>query len=129
MFNSAIFDETKPQVPEPIVQCVQIKTLPSPPNQPERYRAVFSDIANYVQTMIATRTCFPLITLSSSSDLLTARRSHWGGEGWVSSEGLFRATHVISVKCCQRKEVCDAILSILTVLIITVSSSSWALKF
>ncbi|KAI1835937.1 hypothetical protein DTO006G1_1504 [Penicillium roqueforti] len=52
---SAIFDETKPQIPEPIVQCVQIKTLPSPPNQPERYRAVFSDIANYVQTMIATQ--------------------------------------------------------------------------
>lgn len=51
----AIFDETKPQVREPIVQCVQVKPLPPQPNHPERYRAVFSDIANYVQTMLATR--------------------------------------------------------------------------
>lgn len=53
--HSAIFDETKPQVREPIVQCVQIKALPPQPNHPDRYRAVFSDIANYVQTMLATR--------------------------------------------------------------------------
>ncbi|CAG8167778.1 unnamed protein product [Penicillium salamii] len=52
---SGIFDQTKPQVPEPIVQCVQIKSLPAQPGQPERYRAVFSDIANYVQTMLATQ--------------------------------------------------------------------------
>lgn len=52
---SAIFDETKPQIHEPIVQCVQIKPLPPQPNHQERYRAVFSDISNYVQTMLATR--------------------------------------------------------------------------
>lgn len=52
---SAIFDDTKPQAREPIVQCVQVKPLPPQPNHPERYRAVFSDIANYVQTMLATR--------------------------------------------------------------------------
>ncbi|KAJ5172261.1 Replication factor A protein 1 [Penicillium capsulatum] len=52
---SAIFDETKPQFQEPIVQCVQVKPLPPQPNHPERYRAVFSDIANYVQTMLATQ--------------------------------------------------------------------------
>lgn len=52
---SAIFDTTKPRVQEPIVQCVQIKPLPPQPNHPERYRAVFSDISNYVQTMLATR--------------------------------------------------------------------------
>ncbi|KAE8348590.1 hypothetical protein BDV28DRAFT_143147 [Aspergillus coremiiformis] len=51
---SAIFDETKPQIREPIVQCVQIKPLPPQQNNQERYRAVFSDISNYVQTMIAT---------------------------------------------------------------------------
>ena len=54
-FSSAIFDETKPQVREPIVQCVQVKPLPPQPTHAERYRAVFSDIANYVQTMLATR--------------------------------------------------------------------------
>ncbi|EAW13773.1 replication factor A subunit protein RFA1 [Aspergillus clavatus NRRL 1] len=52
---SAIFDERNPQVQEPIVQCVQIKPLPPQPNHPERYRAVFSDITNYVQTMLATQ--------------------------------------------------------------------------
>ncbi|KAL5363985.1 hypothetical protein BJX96DRAFT_156541 [Aspergillus floccosus] len=52
---SAIFDETKPQVREPIVQCVQIKPLPPQQNNQERYRAVFSDISNYVQTMLATQ--------------------------------------------------------------------------
>ncbi|KAK2762830.1 Replication factor A protein 1 [Arachnomyces sp. PD_36] len=55
---SAIFDSSKTGVQEPIVQCVQIKPLPPQPNSAERYRAVFSDISNYVQTMLATRTCF-----------------------------------------------------------------------
>ncbi|KAK1148283.1 Replication factor A protein 1 [Aspergillus melleus] len=58
---SAIFDETKPQFPEPIVQCVQIKPLPPQQNHAERYRAVFSDISNYVQTMLATQ-ANPLVT-------------------------------------------------------------------
>ncbi|KAJ5992886.1 Replication factor A protein 1 [Penicillium sp. IBT 35674x] len=52
---SAIFDDTKAQVQEPIVQCVQVKPLPPQPNHQERYRAVFSDVANYVQTMLATQ--------------------------------------------------------------------------
>lgn len=52
---SAIFDDTKPQIQEPIVQCVQIKPLQPQQNQQERYRAVFSDISNYVQTMLAIR--------------------------------------------------------------------------
>lgn len=53
--HSAIFDDTKVAVREPIVQCVQIKPLPPQQNHQERYRAVFSDITNYVQTMLATR--------------------------------------------------------------------------
>ncbi|KAI9374000.1 hypothetical protein BJX61DRAFT_500834 [Aspergillus egyptiacus] len=50
---SAIFDDTKPQTREPIVQCVQVKPLPPQANNQERYRVVFSDISNYVQTMLA----------------------------------------------------------------------------
>ncbi|KAL4901967.1 hypothetical protein BDW74DRAFT_68957 [Aspergillus multicolor] len=50
---SAIFDGTKPQNSEPIVQCVQVKPLPPQANNQERYRVVFSDITNYVQTMLA----------------------------------------------------------------------------
>ncbi|GMG13997.1 unnamed protein product [Aspergillus oryzae] len=42
------------QILEPVVQCVQIKPLPPQQNNQERYRAVFSDISNYVQTMLAT---------------------------------------------------------------------------
>ncbi|KAL2011853.1 hypothetical protein VTN00DRAFT_4571 [Thermoascus crustaceus] len=52
---SAIFDNTKVAEREPIVQCVQIKPLPPQQNNQERYRAVFSDISNYVQTMLATQ--------------------------------------------------------------------------
>ncbi|KAK2747607.1 Replication factor A protein 1 [Onygenales sp. PD_40] len=52
---SAIFDDSKPNVAEPVVQCVQVKPLPAQPNGPERFRAVFSDISNYVQTMLATQ--------------------------------------------------------------------------
>ncbi|OJJ57799.1 hypothetical protein ASPSYDRAFT_45728 [Aspergillus sydowii CBS 593.65] len=50
---SAIFDGTKTQINEPIVQCVQVKPLPPQTNNQERYRVVFSDISNYVQTMLA----------------------------------------------------------------------------
>ncbi|KAL1952679.1 hypothetical protein VTO42DRAFT_4453 [Malbranchea cinnamomea] len=53
---SAIFDDTKPKIPEPIVQCVHIRLLPNPSKTADRYRAVFSDISNYVQTMLATQT-------------------------------------------------------------------------
>lgn len=55
LLDSAVFDDSKVQVREPIVQCVQVKPLPPQPNGQERYRAVFSDITNYIQTMIATR--------------------------------------------------------------------------
>ncbi|KAL3443796.1 hypothetical protein BJX65DRAFT_284436 [Aspergillus insuetus] len=51
---SGIFDDTKPQFREPIVQCVQVKPLPPQANNhQERFRVVFSDISNYVQTMLA----------------------------------------------------------------------------
>ncbi|KAL4937152.1 hypothetical protein BDV06DRAFT_203480 [Aspergillus oleicola] len=50
---SAIFDGTKPQIHEPVVQCVQVKPLPPQANNQERFRVVFSDISNYVQTMLA----------------------------------------------------------------------------
>ncbi|PGH03823.1 replication factor A1 [Blastomyces parvus] len=52
---SAIFDDSKPKVAEPILQCLQVKPLPAQPNSPERFRAVFSDITNYIQTMLATQ--------------------------------------------------------------------------
>ncbi|PCH06583.1 hypothetical protein PENOC_023620 [Penicillium occitanis (nom. inval.)] len=53
--HSAIFDESRTAESQPVVQCVQIKPLAPQPNGTERYRAVFSDISNYVQTMLATQ--------------------------------------------------------------------------
>ncbi|KAH8704693.1 replication protein A 70 kDa DNA-binding subunit [Talaromyces proteolyticus] len=51
----AIFDDNGASDKEPVVQCVQVKPLAPQPNGQERYRAVFSDISNYVQTMLATQ--------------------------------------------------------------------------
>lgn len=62
---SAIFDDAKTPVHEPVVQCVQVKPLPPQPGHQERYRAVFSDISNYVQTMLATPEANHLVTSGS----------------------------------------------------------------
>lgn len=44
------------EIANPVLQCVQIKPLaPRQPNGPERYRVVFSDVRNFVQSMLATR--------------------------------------------------------------------------
>ncbi|CAG8222142.1 unnamed protein product [Penicillium olsonii] len=99
VLGSAIFDESKPQVAEPVVQCVQIKSLPPQPGQGERYRAVFSDIANYVQTMLATR------------QPCCSRR--------FSSKGLFCAPQVLPGQFRQRQEVCVTFLTELSELKLT----------
>ena len=54
--SSAIFEENSPfKEEQPIVQCVQIKLLPSKGlDQPDRYRLIFSDIDNFIQSMLAT---------------------------------------------------------------------------
>ena len=56
---SAIFDsQADPNiaVSQPCLQCVQIKPLPGQQGFPDRFRVVFSDINNFVQSMLATRT-------------------------------------------------------------------------
>jgi len=42
-------------VVDPIVQCVQIKPMQSQQNGTERYRVVFNDTQNFIQSMIAQR--------------------------------------------------------------------------
>ncbi|KAJ9648906.1 Replication factor A protein 1 [Coniosporium tulheliwenetii] len=49
----AIFDQGRETVGEPVVQAVQIKPLEAKGDGPERYRVVFSDMQNFVQSMIA----------------------------------------------------------------------------
>ena len=50
-----IFENTAGRVDQPVVQCVQIKPIASQDTSaPDRYRVVFSDTRNYVQTMLAT---------------------------------------------------------------------------
>ncbi|KAI9739046.1 MAG: Replication factor A protein 1 [Cirrosporium novae-zelandiae] len=51
---AAIFDGGN-IVAQPILQCLQIKPLAGQGGNPERYRVVFSDIQNYVQSMLATQ--------------------------------------------------------------------------
>jgi len=52
----AIFQNTPGRVEQPVVQCVQIKPMTQSNGEPsERYRVVFSDSKNYVQTMLATQ--------------------------------------------------------------------------
>ncbi|KAN0072514.1 hypothetical protein V8E54_009443 [Elaphomyces granulatus] len=50
---SAIFDDNKVSEREPVVQCLQIRSLPPQENGQERYKVIFSDITNYIQTMLA----------------------------------------------------------------------------
>ncbi|KAL8795017.1 MAG: hypothetical protein Q9195_002465 [Heterodermia aff. obscurata] len=40
---------------QPVLQCVQVKPLAGQPGAPERFRVVFSDIINFVQSMLATQ--------------------------------------------------------------------------
>lgn len=50
----AIFEDTPGRKVTPYCQCVQIKPMMSNGEASERYRVVFSDTTNYVQTMLAT---------------------------------------------------------------------------
>lgn len=54
----AIFENSPGRVEHPVVQCVQIKPITGQPGTPERYRVVFSDSQNYVQTMLHTAANF-----------------------------------------------------------------------
>ena len=53
IFNSSADPNTA--VSQPILQCVQVKPLMGQQGAPERFRVVFSDINNFVQSMLATR--------------------------------------------------------------------------
>lgn len=55
--HSAIFNSDEPNkaVSQPVLQCVQVKPLAGQQGGPERFRVVFSDINNFVQSMLATR--------------------------------------------------------------------------
>ncbi|KAL8901297.1 MAG: hypothetical protein Q9207_005270 [Kuettlingeria erythrocarpa] len=50
----AVFDGTN-TVAHPVLQCVQVKPLAGAQGGPERFRVVFSDILNFVQSMLATQ--------------------------------------------------------------------------
>lgn len=57
--QSAIFSSYgKGEAPpiQPVLQCVQVRPLAGQQGTPDRFRVVFSDINNFVQSMLATRT-------------------------------------------------------------------------
>ena len=49
-----IFAGKEGRVEQPTLQCVQIRPMAQPSGGTERWRVVFSDGRNYVQTMLAT---------------------------------------------------------------------------
>jgi hypothetical protein len=53
--QSAMFTGAGTPNAQPVLQCVQIKPLVGQQGSTERYRVVFSDIRNFVQSMLATR--------------------------------------------------------------------------
>ena len=53
IFNSK--EDPNSAVSQPVLQCVQVKPLVGQQGAPERFRVVFSDINNFVQSMLATR--------------------------------------------------------------------------
>ena len=55
IFNSS--SDPNAAVAQPVLQCVQVKPLAGQQGAPERFRVVFSDINNFVQSMLATRMC------------------------------------------------------------------------
>lgn len=61
--SSAIFDGTN-TIAEPVLQCVQVKPIAGQQGGQERFRVVFSDILNFVQSMLASRMFFSRRDLS-----------------------------------------------------------------
>ncbi|CAL8579237.1 Replication factor A protein 1 [Xanthoria parietina] len=51
---SAIF-EGNPSATQPVLQCVQVKPIAGQQGGPERFRVVFSDISNFVQSMLSSQ--------------------------------------------------------------------------
>lgn len=68
-------------VAEPIVQCVQIKPMQSTANGQERYRCVFNDSTNFVQSMIAQQS------------------------SWIVQEGKFKKGSICRLKNFQANSV------------------------
>ena len=84
LVHSAIFNSNQDPssaVSQPILQCVQVKPLQGQEGAPERHRVVFSDINNFVQSMLATRKSHRIVSKPSknlyiiSGRLLKACRS------------------------------------------------------
>ena len=69
IFNSS--EDPNTAVSQPVLQCVQVKPLAGQQGAPERFRVVFSDINNFVQSMLATRKHSQLYSLNFSQQLHT----------------------------------------------------------
>ncbi|KAJ9641719.1 uncharacterized protein PV06_03743 [Exophiala oligosperma] len=48
-----IFEDKPGRIQQPVMQCVQIKGIAASSGGPERYRVIFNDTRNYIQTMLA----------------------------------------------------------------------------
>ena len=92
---------------QPILQCVQIKPLAGQQGAQERYRVVFSDIINFVQSMLATRKCciaIPFYQNCLNTDNGLPRGELRCARG-QAEERLLRSVEVIPGKLSEGKEV------------------------
>ena len=84
----AIFQNTPGRVQQPIVQCVQVRPMQSNGENTERYRVVFSDGKNYVQTMLATQLNDEIhsnrVQKGAVVQLLSYQANHVKGKRYVS---------------------------------------------
>lgn len=107
---SAIFnsnEDPNTAISQPILQCVQVKPLVGAQGAPERFRVVFSDINNFVQSMLATRKHPQLYCFGSRQIGNTDKkcRSKSCGTRWQAQKGLFRKDEVIPGESCEREKV------------------------
>lgn len=51
-----VFDKGPDFVRKPVLQCVQIKAMENKKGDGDRFRLVLSDIDNFIQTMLSSRT-------------------------------------------------------------------------
>lgn len=79
---SLIFENSANAVPEPVLQCVQIKPLAGQQGTAERFRVVLSDIDNFVQCMLATR-------------MFTVTQPSLGPPVWLATDKSPEVCHVV----------------------------------
>lgn len=102
IITRAIFESPETAIPQPVVQCVQIKPLTGQQGTADRFRVVFSDIQNFVQCMLATR----MYLSTGSSRYFSAELANFLKEAThVIHDGKLKKGSVVRLKSFQANDV------------------------